>query len=490
LRDFIEAEAEATQTPMEMSALFALATLATVAGGRVEVQPRPGWSEGLNLFVVVAMEPGSRKSRAHRDLTAPVNAYEQELMAEALPVIAEKASQRRRAEQRLARAERAAAHAHASERVQLEREADDLVRDLADCQVPVAPRLFTADCTPEALASLLCEQGGRMSVLAAEGGVFDILAGRYSNGVANLDAFLCGHAGDQLRVDRKGRPPEFVQHPALTVGLAVQPYVLARAGTNQDMSERGLLARFLYAVPPGNVGYRNMEPAPMPDAVRERYETAVIGLARTVEAFNPKLVLTLSTEALKALTDWSWELEPRRRPSGDLGIIQGWASKLEGATVRIAGLLHVSLHVSTNLTDNAVITVETMTAAIEVARCLVAHAHVAFDAMGADPHVEGARRIVGWAQDQRITHFTRRDCHQAHRNRFPKPDDLDPALELLEDTGWVRRRPAPQPTDRGGRPPSPAYDVNPHALTHNPHNTHNPGERGGSECSESSEYQT
>jgi hypothetical protein len=124
------AEAEATQTPVEMPAMFGLATLATVAGGRVEVEPRPGWREGVNLFVGVVMESGSRKSAVHRDCTAPVVTYERELVEEATPTVAEKASQRRRAEQQLASAEKAAANAQAKDRVEHEGVANELAREL------------------------------------------------------------------------------------------------------------------------------------------------------------------------------------------------------------------------------------------------------------------------------------------------------------------------------------------------------------------------
>ena len=86
-------------------------------------------------------------------------------------------------------------------------------------------RLMADDASPEALTSLLAENNGKMSVVSAEGGIFDILAGRYSNGV-NIDTFLKGHAGDSLRVDRRGRPSEYIAHPALSVLLTIQPAVL------------------------------------------------------------------------------------------------------------------------------------------------------------------------------------------------------------------------------------------------------------------------
>ncbi len=83
--------------------------------------------------------------------------------------------------------------------------------------MPARPQLVADDITPEALASLLVDQGGRMSVISAEGGIFDIIAGRYS-GTPNLEVFLKGHAGDMLRVNRQGRDPQHIEAPALTHG--------------------------------------------------------------------------------------------------------------------------------------------------------------------------------------------------------------------------------------------------------------------------------
>src|SRR5262249_9003889 len=76
-------------------------------------------------------------------------------------------------------------------------------RAVVEHKVPAFPRLIVDDCPPERLGALLAEQGGRLALMSQEGGVFEILAGRYSaNGAPNLDVFLKGHSGDTLRVDR------------------------------------------------------------------------------------------------------------------------------------------------------------------------------------------------------------------------------------------------------------------------------------------------
>jgi len=458
LRSFVLAEAEATQTPVDMAAMFVLAALATVVAGRVQVEPEPGWIEGLNLFLVVAMEPGSRKSAVHRDVINPIVAHERVLVEQAQPDIAEQATIRRIAEASLAKTEKAAASAKDRiERLALEDEARTLASALDRLDVPAAPRLFTADVTPEMLASLLHENRGRMAVLSAEGGIFGIMAGRYSSGMPNIDVYLAGHAGDPIRVDRRGRPPEFVDRPALTIGLAVQPYVLAKAARVGDFAGRGLLDRFLYAIPAGTVGYRQTGTPPVPDAIRQRYHTSLRALAASFDRFAEPVTLRLGIDASALFSTWRAEIEPRRRPDADLGHLQGWSSKLDGAVARIAGLLHLAETITSGW--DAPISAATMTAAVEIGQYLVAHALAVFDYVGADPRLEAARRIGRWIVAGRHATFTKREAFRALRGQalFPTVDRLATGLAALDEHGWIRQL---VPERGPGRPPS-RYETNP-----------------------------
>ncbi len=145
-------------------------------GGRREGHRRtsPGWLEGVNLFGAVAIEPGSRKSAVHRDMTAPLLDYERDLAAAARPELADAASRRRVAEATLARLEKAVAGAGPETRTSVEQDRCDAAVALDELTVPTEPRLFTAHATPEALASLLFAHNGRMAVLSAEGGILRV----------------------------------------------------------------------------------------------------------------------------------------------------------------------------------------------------------------------------------------------------------------------------------------------------------------------------
>lgn len=92
------------------------------------------------------------------------------------------------------------------------------------------------------------------------------------------------------------------------------------------------------------------------------------------------------------------------------------------------------------------------------------HALAVFDRMGADPTVDDARTVLDWIRRTRPQVFSRRDAFTAlSRSRFRKIADLDPALQLLDDHGYIRpeeqsQRPGP------GRRASPRWTVHPAAA--------------------------
>jgi replicative DNA helicase len=342
LADEVLAVAEFTQTPPDLAGTIALAVLSTAAGGRAVVEVRGSWREPTNLYTVVAMPPGSRKSPVFSTLTAALLRAEQQLAEQARPLIVEAELLRKVKGKAAEHAANLAGKAKGEQAEALMAEAIAAEQAAAAITVPIEPRLIANDITPEAAASLLAEQGGRLAVLSAEGGIFATLAGRYSNGVPSFEVFLKGHAGDLLRVDRKGRASEHVEHPALTLGLAVQPEVLRDIARMPGFRGRGLLARLLYSLPEDNVGRRTVGTAPVPEAIHSTYEGNVKALVASLHDWTDPAVLLLDPAAGKLLLDFEADLEPRLGPDGDLFHVRDWASKLVGATVRMAGLLHLA----------------------------------------------------------------------------------------------------------------------------------------------------
>jgi hypothetical protein len=456
--DFVVALAEETQTPVDLAGALALSVLATAAGGRAVVQVRGRWREPTNLFVVVALGPANRKSAVFAAMTAPLYEAENTLVEGSNLTIVEAEVTARMAREAADKAAAQAAKAEGPERDNLVAEAIGLAQTAESLTVPPRPRLLADDATPETVTTLLAEQGGRLAVMSAEGGIFDIIAGRYS-GVPNMEVFLKGHAGDRLRVDRRTRQ-EFIEAPALTMGLAVQPSVLEDIGKNRGFDGRGLLARFLYCLPESLVGYRKIDPDPVPPAVGATYERNVFALTLKLAGWTDPLVVQVGPEADAALKAYGERLEPQLRTKGGrLGHIGKWAGKLVGAAARIAGLLHLAEHIDGG--TNAPISAATMGAAIELADYFTAHALTVFDLMGADATLARARSLLSVLEDNGWESVSRRDLFaKLSRSEFPTIAELEPVAAVLEEHGYLRSETPPR-TGKRGRPPAPRYLIHP-----------------------------
>ncbi|PRY17629.1 DUF3987 domain-containing protein [Pseudosporangium ferrugineum] len=458
LADMVAAVAEFTQTPTDLAGCIALAALSTAATGRAEIQIRGSWHEPANLFTVVILPPGSRKSAVFAAMIRPLLAAEAALVERTKPVIVEAELAQRVAAKAADRAANAAANATAS-RDRLLADATAAAMTAEAITVPPLPRLVADDITSEQAASLLAEQGGRLAVLSPEGGIFATLAGRYS-GTPNLEVFLKGHAGDMLRVDRRSRPAEHVDRPALTLGLAVQPEVLRDIAAMPGFRGKGLLARILFAVPENTVGRRRIGADPIPDTVADTYANRLRALVLDLADRREPILLPLTPAANERMLEIEREVEPRLAPSGAWAHIVDWGSKYAGAVARIAGLFHLADHDTTPESIGAA----TLDRAATIGAYYAEHAATAFDDMGADPVVDDARHVLAWIERTGTERFTKRDLFTAlSRGRFRKAADLDPVLNLL--TGHAYLQPVAAPERRGaGRASSPAWLVHPDVL--------------------------
>jgi hypothetical protein len=478
-RDFVEAEATATQTPPDLPAMLALSVTSVACARKVVVKVKDGYVEPINIYTSIGLPPASRKSAVFRDVKEPVEAHERDLTKGMIPGIAAARAQHEIDDKTLQELYKKAAKADGADRDVLVQQAADLAQKLIKEEIPRAVRLLVDDTTPERLEILLAENGGRMGVLSAECGIFEIMRGRYAGKgrSGNFEVFLMGHAGDDLRVDRVGRPPVFIRRPALTLGLAIQPEAIRSLGAIPGSRGRGLLGRFLYAMPASIVGRRAVDPPPAPEAVRQAYGAKMKELlklsAGTDQQGEPaEHVLTLAEPAYSRWREFAAWVEPRLADFGPLAEMADWAGKLPGAVARLAGLLHMADRASEPTPWATPIPVNIMERAIRIGRYLIPHARAAFDLMGCDPLVADARYVLAWIRRQAVEpigfKFTKRDAFEGTKGRFKQVADLELALALLVKHHSIRMLPVKSSPGRG-RPPSPAYEVNPLALAAGAH---------------------
>jgi hypothetical protein len=351
-------------------------------------------------------------------------------------------------------------------------EAEEIARALRALQVPVEPRLLADDATSEKLGQLLAEQHGRIGIFAAEGDVLDLMSGRYSDGMPNIGVYLRAHSGDTHRVDRLNRPAEYVRKPAITIGISVQPEVLASLKARPTLHGRGLLARFLYALPTSLLGRRTTRAPAIPAGVAAEYGRHIARLMAIEAAVDAEGGLashrvTFAPDAADRFDQFCQKVERMLAPEGDLAHMSDWGGKFAGATARVTAILHLAAHSDHPQPWVVPISGATVEDGLQIAGYLLTHARVAFAEMGADPAAAAAQTIRVWLDRTKPEYFSKRDAWRALRGRFGRAADLDSPLEMLVEHGYLREQ-EPAARLRRGRRPSPVYLVNP--LGQNGHN--------------------
>jgi hypothetical protein len=457
LRSWIAAVAEECQVPPELPALLALAVCGGMVARRMEMVAGGCWREPLNLYVACLLEPAHRKSAVFKRAMEPVRRIEHELREAEAPEVARAEADRRMREKELAALEKKGAGGCGESR----EAARNLAAEMALEPIPSLPKLIVDDATAEVVEMTLATQGGRLIVAGAEGGLFDVMGGRYSGGAANLDVFLKGHAGDDLRVDRVSRGSLMVDRCCLSLCYAIQPAVIQGLGARREFRGRGLIGRFLYAVPESLLGVRRINPVAMPESVAANYGELVRRLWVCSQGVDPgPALLSWSPSADARFIQWQGEVESWLGSDGRLAELRDWGGKLAGLTARLAGILHLISIVDPEPWREPV-GLPAVDAAITLSRWAVPHAQAVLGLMcGGDRCVDDAIYLRRWLRSLDCPEFSRRDAQQHGRARFDgAPERLDEALELLVERGWIRPL---MPIPAGpGRPPSVRFAVNP-----------------------------
>lgn len=454
------AVADSTQTPEAMSTMLALSIIGTVLQRRFEVAPYgegDEYTEPVNLWTLTAMPSGARKTAVINALAAPLMRWEKLERDRMRSEIARVSAARAVALRRIEKLTRDAAHAETDDarrrlRDEIQREKEELPEEIH------ASKLFTGDVTAETLQALLVKHGERMAVLTDEAGIFMVMAGLYSGGQASLDVFLQAHAGSPVRVDRADREA-YLERPALSFGLALQPGIMADVASGRRFRDSGLLARFLYAMPESNVGRRDVRRrVAIPEAVRNAYQEGLFALLekRPLVPGKPRL-LPFTEPAQETWLAFAEEIEHAQGEGGKLESISDWTSKLPGAAARVAGLIEIA---EGGLAAESV-SEAAAARAVQLARLLIPHAQEAFGLLGADVADADAIAILRWARAEGLASFKRHTCQKAMEGRFRNVARLTAAAARLIERDVLREVKVPN----RGAPPSVWYHINPKCLS-------------------------
>jgi len=472
VRMFVEELSTATQAPTDLAAFSALGTLSAAMRGRFRVRCGSAHIEGLNLYLVAALNSGERKSPVFGRAIRSLWQTQEEMNASVAKQIEEYQTRRESIAARLKSSRSALTKAKDDVR---EAAAEEVARIESEAAtlgpVPRTHQLVVDDATPEALEIVLRDNRERAAVLAAEGGdLFAMMAGGYTK-LVKLKVYLSGYSWETMVTTRVERAGFMLRHPCMTVCTTTQPQTLAVLSQKTELRDRGIPARFFYAIPRSAIGKRDVDPPGMSRVARDAWDSLVRRMVLWPDPVDERgmrapMDLELSEGAREALIEFKRDVEPRLADPNDLGGMFGWEHKLVGNTMRLCGILHLAWAHEKHEPWRIQIDAEEVEAAREFAmRYAVPHARVAFDVMQDSPSHESARRLLAKLAEKRFARIDKRTVHKLIASRNAYARDVDPTIALLEAHGFIRptrdlTEPLP-PTLTRRRPQAERWLVNP-----------------------------
>ena len=236
--------------------------------------------------------------------------------------------------------------------------------------------------------------------------------------------------------------------------------------TTRSLDNDGLFQRFQLLVFPDPQVWEWRNDAPDRDARDRAYE-----IFERLASFNPVRhgaiakgeydkfdTFVFSDEAQKVFIDWSTELYREKIANEDDAIIRQHLAKFDSLFCSLALIFHL------------------VDCAAHGLRGPVSRASAIRAAGWCDYLESHARRCYGLLRDAGLraaktlarklergdlkTGFTAHDVRRHQWSNLQTPDDVESALDWLEDSGWIRRMPPPAGRSRGGRP-TVRYEIHP-----------------------------
>jgi replicative DNA helicase len=448
IADRVHSVAASVSTPVDLPAVLALGALSTACLGRVEIQLKADYVEEANLYIAVALPPSAGKSPVFKRMMAPIYNAERD-MRSAMEADIVRATARRDALEKQRRNAENKGSVDEAMRMALE------VME-ATAAIPKMPQLVSDDATPEAFAELLASNGGRMAIMSTEGGPFEMMAGRYSEGnKSRLEVYLGAWSGDSVRVNRIRRDEPLIIPKALaTLVLTVQPTVLENLA--EDMRGKGLTARIMYSLP---TSQRRIVDSPAePEDVRRVYEHRLGGLITRMRQFSAPGRINCTDEASRAWITWAQDLYDRAH-DGDLRPVAEWVGKVTASVGRTAALLHIA-----DGGEFGALEADTMRRAIAVGDYWVAHALAVHQLWDLDGSGRRAGYILEYVRKKGEPMVKPRDVMAGARSRFPDRESFDAAMAVLEGAGWARLVDG-QRGGHGNSKDAPTYQIHPSAVS-------------------------
>jgi len=328
------------EVPLELPCTTALGLLAACCQKKAIVRVNSTYTEQLNLFTLAISDTGDRKSNVFKLLRDAVISAQDEYFQAHRDNITRSGLEYQMLQRKLEAAKRGFILEGAESGYTMD-DIMELERMVRDFDLLVPPKLLVDDATSEKLIDVLEEQGGSIAIASPEGGLFSTLRTAASAN-PTFDAYLKAYTGDSIEVARISRKGNSIEAPKLSLIIACQPKTAAEMIANKTFRDKGLPARFLFAVCRSLVGTRTFDKPEVSAKAIATYSDLIRNLLDGVFERNvPQAELTLTKKGRAAFLEFSRSFEHKLGENGEFGFMKDWCAKLPGQMLRIAGILAI-----------------------------------------------------------------------------------------------------------------------------------------------------
>lgn len=403
-----------------------VALLAGLIGNSIRLSLKSTWQEPAVVWSVLVGESGSMKSPAIDLVTGPVHRIQADLMHDY--------GDRMRAYMLAKSEHEEVMRAWAKEKTAARPEPPN---------APVGQRILVNDITLEKVIQLLSENPRGLILSRDELSGFLLGFDQYkSRGGADLPAWLEVHRASAVTVDRKTSGSVHVPRAAVSILGGVQPGMLRQLLTRRFF-DSGLVARFLFAMPPRRPKRWNTNQ--MDPYTLASYQNVVKGLRELPQQIDERGVPEPTIVELTADAGARWAdyyNEHNRALVALSGARAAAWSKLECYAARLALVVH-AVRAATGEAEIAILDEKSLEAGIRLVDWFKRETDRVYTLFGQDELTEIADEIR-----RRGKRISVRDWQ--NRGHHPTAALARDELQRLVDVGRARWAPQPKST-KGGR---------------------------------------
>ena len=464
IRPWVEDISDRMQCPPDFPGTGAMIVLAALIGRKIGIYPKlhDEWLVIANLWGLFVGRPSEMKTPVLKEITKPLRKMEVE--AKKNFEEAEKeysiAVRRLKLQEELALSEAKKALKSGQSTASV----DQLLMDLENSigEAPCRKRYLVNDATVEKLGVLLNENPNGVLLIRDEisGWLQTINRGDRPNDRAfYLEAW---EGSGRYTYDRIGRGTIDIENLCISIIGGIQPgklAAIARPAVAGGSNDDGFIQRFQMTVFPDHrkklqIVDRKPDKTAQNQAFELMKQLSALPDPETGEDFPG---LHFSPNAQAVFYDWLMELEHEIRGEDIHPAMESHLAKFRSLIPSLALICHLADSVETN--PLSPISTAAVQKAILWSHYLKSHAERIYG-MILHSHTTGAKNILGKIAKGALSNpFKRREIQRGCWAGLTDPGDIDGALFVLEDYGYIRPV-TPKPSPFGGRP-STEYHVHP-----------------------------